>query len=195
MSGEIKQVIDDLCMRGWSPKQISDYLDLEFDSAEVPLPRTVQRMVSEFARDDSSGDWSFLSAPAEECCLVLPVLKAVAVKSAGRTMTISNDVAKAIAKTRKVAGELDPWDAYDFTIRYLKATEAGKSTVEFDLALAYKIWDGRDAATSFFKVVDYFPDALTLFRGTEKSAELAVAASNHHAERASAILKKRGASE
>lgn len=165
---EIQDEIQSLVIKGWSAAQIERRLALEF-KGHVPSPRTIQRVVKSLQEevDAAAGadrqDWSLLSSSDGEGKLILPVLKAVIVETEGRKDTISKRVAGLVVKVRRVAPDVDPWDVYDFAVRYIKNVDAGYSPYLFDLALSFEIWQGPEAMRSFLNAGGSWGPAIQMF--------------------------------
>ena len=176
MDGEIQDEIEAGFIRKWSAAQIERDLKSRFGEGEVPSSRTIQRAVkamkkAEKSSEEGKGDWSLLSADAEDCELVLPVLKSVVVETEGRQTTISARVASLVVKIRRVAPDVDPWDVYEFARRYFKNVDADEPTAKYDLALAFEIWRGPAAMARFLDAVEFWGPAFGVFsKGPEYAA-------------------------
>lgn len=139
---DIVQAIREQRRLGWNAAQIKRDLDTREDfRGRVPELRTVQAIVKRFTPRDTSGDWSVLSADAEEARWVLPVLGWWIDMTDGRMDGLTRRQGAWVAKLEAIAeGKLSPGEALGIADDLIlaeddEAEHKGLAEVELYLAL------------------------------------------------------------
>lgn len=134
---------------------------------DVPDVRTIQRAVADLRPRDQRGEWRLADATGEEAALVLPVLAAVFEKTEGRRMHISVGEAEWIVRLMTAAPDLPPWEAYQLTRAYIRASETESSTDLLDRWFAFAPWrDNAERWRKFLPYEDHFRKAWAEVRGS-----------------------------
>lgn len=140
IDGDIRELIEALALRGWTPASIHRHLTRQpkFRS-RAPSARTIQRIVKALSPHDPSGPWS-LGDDDVDAALVLPTLATVIEETDGRKLQLTRAEVSWVARIRRVAPDLEPWDAYVVAVQYMLCLEYGDSTTELDAWLAFAPW-------------------------------------------------------
>lgn len=125
-----------LLRTGLRPDEVLETLRRSFPATEIPSLRTVQRWQSAVENDEVM--WSFRDADPADAVGVLAALRAVAVESGGRVVSISERHADAIARLCRTAPGIPPIEAYLLAGDYLDSPPAFLSNL--DLYLAFEGW-------------------------------------------------------
>lgn len=112
--------------------QLSD----EFADRDLPHTRTIQRIVHDVNRDDSSGAWSPIEGPVDDTAAVLPVLAAVIERTEGRRTYLTKAEATFCGRLAR-ATTLRPWTAFGLARAYLARQADGVETTDLDAFVAY----------------------------------------------------------
>jgi hypothetical protein len=132
---EVVHFIHEKTALGYFPTEIRRMLARE--GTEVPSLRTTQYIAREVRPADDSDTWSPATAEAAEAALVMPVL--VTLVRAGQMTSITQAMARWVARVRLIAPELDALDALLFAGRYLAAERSGGEYADVDLAIARRL--------------------------------------------------------
>ena len=110
---------------------------IEAGPLSAPSLRTVQSIAAEMRPPDDSDAWSPATADAGEAALVMPVLAALV--RAGQMTSMTQAMARWVARVRLVAPSLGHLEVLLFAGRYLAAEGAGRGYGEVDVELARKL--------------------------------------------------------
>jgi hypothetical protein len=151
IDGKVQQAIEELAQdTDWTPAQIERELRTNKEYKELvpllPSLRTIQTIVKENRPGDESGPWSIADAEADEGLLVLPVVAAAAIKTAGERRGVTRAEARCIQTIRRVAPDLDLWAVYRLARLYLLREARREATDDLDLYLAFAPWSSPEAA-------------------------------------------------
>lgn len=143
----IVETIEEKIAEGWSAKQIREYLEGDPALEEYkkrPDTRTIQRMISERAADES-GSWEPEPAAEIDPAAAFPVLSEVVRRTEGRVSHLSRLEARWVSTLLAARANLPPWETYRLARLYIWRRQRGEPTADLDAFLAFAPWQETQA--------------------------------------------------
>ena len=154
--GEI--AIREAVKHGWTAQRTLDHLwelygtqEIDIDG-EMPSLRTVQGVMSKYARRDPSGEWTLTQAGPDEIEAALPAAQAAILDSGGRER-LTNREADLTLRIRAAAPDLGGSAVLEFARAYIICEQRHGEASLLDLALVIGPWRNRDAAAKYFELI------------------------------------------
>lgn len=134
---DVRHAVEDELLAGYSPKRTLDRLsgDDRF-AGRLPSPRTVGYMAAQLRAPADTHTWRLTTAAPDEAALVLPVLAELQRRSEARVFSLTSSTAHWVARVRRIAPDLDAFEAFRFAVRYQRAEYDGTDTANLDAELA-----------------------------------------------------------
>lgn len=126
---------------GITPAQIhQSIVEAKLDEKDVPVLRTVERIVSEEARDREAA-WSLVdSRSARETRIILRVVKAVITWTEGRITSLTLREADHVLQVATSAPDLDEITVWRLAREYIRREDQGTTTLALDAYLSFTPW-------------------------------------------------------
>lgn len=159
----IQREVENLALKGYSPKQILDYLNghekLQQTFSDYlkdhPLQlRTVQRIVASLTPRDTSAPWTLKDADPGDARSILDMLAWLIEYTEGRKTTVSKAEAEWILRLAKAAPDLPAQMVWNLTRAYLLAGEDEAKLAEIDHLVAFAPWRGKDGTARYNAALD-----------------------------------------
>lgn len=146
---KVRELVEDLAWRGHTPSAIHQQVTADLGKQVTPSLKTIGGMVKGVRERDVSGAWSVASDTTGVPGVVLDVLAAVIVTTAGKSRSITRDEAATIANIEQAAPGLPAFELWRMARIYLARAAHDEPTDDLDGLLAFQPWrgdqDGWDA--------------------------------------------------